>query len=411
MNASTDPALECLHESVLPLILRHLGEGDVVSLALACRSLSRQVPVALGNTKLRMRRKPPGSSCWAIRHSYITHLDVTGLPDFSLSEAEVKLLPKLETLALGRASRLSCLQTAPGAGVSLLKVLDLSHCSDVQGLSGLSHLTALTNLNLQGRESLTDKELTVVAKLPELQLLNLGGCTSLTDKGLTAISALPGLRELSLSRCRGITDQGFLRSLPRMVHLETLDLTHCSISDKGLAALQGLKKLTNLCLAYCRLITDAGMSALGNLQSLQALDAEFCELGSDCLMGLTDLKNLETLGLRGCLDFDDRGLQMLRDFPALTSLNCAFTAVTGTGLHGLPPSLADLNLAFCPLLDHTIPHLRHLPRLQSLNLRSSAITDAGTVPLLEMTSLTLMDLSCCRGVSDARLAILSSLGT
>jgi hypothetical protein len=157
----------------------------------------------------------------------------------------------------------------------------------------------------------------------------------------------------------------------------TLRLRHREqISD---AALTHLGNVGSLSLSCCIGFTDAGLSSLGNLKEIDLLG---CRQLTDT--GLLHLGNLQSLDLTGCRGFTDTGLAYLGN-------------------------LEKINLSYC--------HLCHLG-----NLRSLKFTDAGLAYLGNLKKIDLsfsdqitdaclrhlgnlhLNLTCCRGITDAGLA-------
>ncbi|XP_019511687.1 PREDICTED: leucine-rich repeat-containing protein 29 isoform X1 [Hipposideros armiger] len=183
---------------------------------------------------------------------------------------------------------------------------------------------------------------------------------SLPQEMLTYIlSFLPlsDQKEASLvSRAWYCAAQNALREQPG---LTSLDLSGCSeLSDRALLAVsRGLRHLQHLSLRKLQRLTDAGCTALGGLWELQSLDMAEC-----CLVS---------------------GRELAR---ALGSV------------HGAPPPLASLSLAYCSSLK---PH-RELEH-QALGPKDPSPQPQGS-SLFMLQSLQELDLTACSKLTDASLA-------
>ena len=134
-----------------------------------------------------------------------------------------------------------CSQLKDVSGLSSLmglKQLDLSVCSQLKDVSGLSSLTGLQQLSLSECSQL--KDVSGLSSLTGLQQLYLRGCSELKD--VSGLSNLTGLQQLSLSECSQLKDVSGLSSL---TGLQQLDLSECSqLKDvSGLSSLTGLQQL------------------------------------------------------------------------------------------------------------------------------------------------------------------------
>ncbi len=107
-------------------------------------------------------------------------------------------------------------------------------------------------------KGITDDDLLVLQKLPDLQGLYLRRC-KITDKGLERLQGLTKLKYLYLGNT-AVTDKG-LEYLQGMSRLESLSLVGTQVTDAGLAHLKGLSSLHVLELNKTR-VTEAGIADL-----------------------------------------------------------------------------------------------------------------------------------------------------
>ena len=182
---------------------------------------------------------------------------------------------------------------SPLSGLHALTNLDLSQ-SQFNDLSPLSGLHALTNLNLRNAGGIND--LSPLTGLQALTNLNLEGCYDLTD--LTPLGGLHALTNLDLSNCANLTDLGPISCLHA---LTDLNLARCS-KLTGLNPLSGLHALTNLNLARCSKLTK--VEAIIKLENLEDLNLSDCPNIRDFkkLEGLVRLKELEWIDPVACTE-------------------------------------------------------------------------------------------------------------
>lgn len=150
-----------------------------------------------------------------------------------------------------------------------------------------------------------------------LHALDLSG-TGLPPEALQALGQVAGLRlqELSLHSCRDLSTEAVAALCRLQPGLTSLDLSGCSeLADGALLAVsRGLRHLQHLRLRKLQRLTDAGCTALGGLRKLQSLDMAEC-----CLVSGRELA--QALG----------------------------------SVHGAPPPLASLSLAYCSSLKVSLP--------------------------------------------------------
>lgn len=142
--------------------------------------------------------------------------------------------------------------------------------------------------------SLTDSDITSLARLQNLRYLDFGGGWAVEDAAITDT----GLRELSKL------------DLPLLEHL---DLGHCfSITDSGVAHISTMHSLTLINLFFCDRLTDASLLSLSQMPRLKDLGLMGCDGITDVgLLALVKQESLRWLDLRGCSGITDRGLEHL----------------------------------------------------------------------------------------------------
>ena len=112
----------------------------------------------------------------------------------------------------------------------------------------------------------------------------------------------------------------YLKFLPDLLHLQTLNLSECDVSEKGLAALAPLGELREL-----------NLSRLNQFR----YGTEVQGMGDGCVASIRGLTRLETLSLSGNR-ITDKGLAMIAvQHPALEYLDLDATDVSDAGLEAL----------------------------------------------------------------------------
>jgi serine/threonine protein kinase len=279
-------------------------------------------------------------------------------------------------------------------------------------LGDLGSLSALREIDLHGREDVSDAVIARLQGLVNLCTLDLSGCNRLTDAGLAYLEGLPALTTLKLRNCEWLTDDG-VAHLARIPALQDLDLTSCRVTERGLGQLQAVVSLRRLLLRDCG-VPDAALARLGALASLTELNLS----GSRILTGvglasLAALTALERLDLSGCTAVTDAGLFHLGEIASLAWLDlsgCKGVTDVGLACLGQLASLHTLTLRWCErITDAGIPHLLGFAVLCDLNLRGcSGITESGLGRLAGLSVLEGLDLGQC-DVSDEVLARLRDL--
>ncbi|XP_038828760.1 uncharacterized protein LOC120027798 isoform X3 [Salvelinus namaycush] len=174
-------------------------------------------------------------------------------------------LPSLQTLYLDgtgvREGSLECLavhSTLSALSLAGISVADGNHT--LQIISGLR----LTQLTLPGRHSVTDAGLTFLSRLSLLSELDLTDYTHVTDHGVTQLATMTSLQEL-LELCldrTAVTSRGVASLVTCLPHLQVLSLASTQVGDtvvrRGLVHCAQLFKLN---LSRTR-ITDHGLKFL-----------------------------------------------------------------------------------------------------------------------------------------------------
>jgi len=286
---------------------------------------------------------------------------------------------------------------------------------DAQGLRQLSPLMQLRSLDLQRSVNLQDDAFVVLAEFPKLEELVLVEGV-FTNDALVHLQRLESLQRLDLRSCSAITADG-LKRLEPLRHLQILriggagiddaalevvngletltglTIEDASITDGGLAHLEGLP-LEDLSLARCFGITDESFAAIARLSKLNQLYVRDILVSGSGLGRLASLPQLSTLRLRQTGVGDD-ALEHLASLAALQRLELALCLISDEGLTaiGALPELIQLDVEDNRLSDAGVRHLEGLRALERLSLsKNEAVTDASIETLLRMTKLRELEL-------------------
>ena len=269
----------------------------------------------------------------------------------------------------------------------VVEYLDLSGVStceynpmlSLDGLYNLGKCSRLQYLNLSRLGLVDNTVVKCLRDLPELTELNLQGCHRVT----TYTNLNPRLRSLNLSYCGYINEDkslGILQSLASMEQLEALDLSHNSPLDKEATKFEMLKSMHHL--KYLNLASNFHLTNVDNF--------------------LPD--SLESLNLELCYRVDEASLATaLQRLKRLCSLNLSCVGYTqGTTFECIPPTVEHLACSF----SHrgvSFQHLRHLTRLQTLDVSVNRIMDASGLAQLSLARLRSLTLRRCDGFHVSNL--------
>ncbi len=398
-----------------------------------------------------------------------------GLTDAAL--AHVKGCAQLRELRLGPSQKFGDPGLAHLAGLTGLRLLDLQNTKVTD--AGLGHLKGMVNLevlflrntkitgsglaSVAGMANLTqlyleatkfqDGGLAHLKGLNKLRVFNLVG-TEVTDAGFEHLAALTGLEDLQIGKLPGLKGPG-LKHLKKLTRIKYLNLRGTGITDEGLAHIKELNHLEDLTLPIQ--ITDAGITHLAGLTKLRYLEltdlkdlkgpglkhlqklpnlslnlhgtgitddglahikelthldgltlpVQITDAGLAHLAGLT---RLNFLGIEGLKELKGPGLKYLKNLPKLTSLYLGETGVTDQGL-AVVRDLTQIKSLVLPdrITDAGLAHLKGLTNLETLNLYRTKVTDAGLVHLEGLTNLRQLDLGETRVTNEAVAALRKKL--
>ncbi|KFM25613.1 EIN3-binding F-box protein 1 [Auxenochlorella protothecoides] len=291
-------------------------------------------------------------------------------------------LPDLRSLDLSSCRLLTGEDLGPLAGAAKLTTLRAEHCLGLEGRNALAALgacPALQSLFLCGCRKLDGAALGALRPLRDLRLLSLHGCHGVPglDAGLDAMLAAgppshPCLATLSLQGCDSVSDKG-VAALGRLPALRTLHLSDCAgVEGRGFGAWGAAgddgtaPPLAELHLQNCGAVSDAGAAAVARLASLRELRLKACRaLTEQGLASLAaGLSNLTTLSLQN-MTLTDGGVRPLARLAKLESLELQFWVTALTVLQ----ELTRLDLLYSwQVTDSVLADLAAMPNLRRLNL-------------------------------------------
>ncbi|XP_054478498.1 uncharacterized protein si:ch73-173p19.1 [Anoplopoma fimbria] len=262
-------------------------------------------------------------------------LSQLSLNQTAVTEATLAVLPtcvpqlRLLSIKQTKVSDVSAL-----AELSSLQTLNLDGTSVTE--SSLEHLAThptLSSLSLAGIPVADgDRALQIISGL-KLTQLTLPGRHSVADSGLSFLSRLSVLLELDLTDYTQVTDQG-VRQLSTMSRLKKLSLSNTQVTDAGLPSLRGLLELQELCLDRTA-VTSRGVAELITcLPHLQVLGLASTQVGDTIVRrGLSRCNQLVKLNLSRTR-ITDHGLKFMKHMH-LAQVNLDGTGVSLMGIASL----------------------------------------------------------------------------
>lgn len=219
--------------------------------------------------------------------------------------------------------------------------------------------------------------------MSDLRVLCLEGM-QLNSGHMEAVCSLTQVRRLVLSGSE-FTDEA-KKVIPRLRHLEELNLSHTKTNDDVLVGLES-DQLLVLNLAFTN-VTDATLIRLKGTPSLVKLMLMGDSITDAGLKGLPALKRLQFLILHETR-ITDAGIAELAKFPELWLLSLSQTQVSAAGLRKLRTlrSLRSLYLDGVRITEAEIKELVEFAQLEYLSLKETKIDDAGFRQLGKMKSL------------------------
>jgi Leucine-rich repeat (LRR) protein len=227
-------------------------------------------------------------------------------------------------------------------------------------------------LNLYYAEYITEDGIAPLKGWTRLQRLNLRG-TKVTSKVFEHLAHLTSLRSLDLANSQ-IDDEGF-EHLASLTHLEEIAIGGNRLTGAALPLLKLSPSLRKLDVGGIQRV-DSGLWGVplteANLQQIAALTG----LRSLILSGA----NLSDFGTDRPARSQLRDLSMLKMLVNLETLDLSNTPVSDDALEALRtlPKLRELRLGLAANIhDRSVPVLLDMPRLESVYLAGSGLTEQG----------------------------------
>lgn len=262
-------------------------------------------------------------------------LSQLSLNQTAVTEATLVVLPTcVPQLRLLSIKQTKVRDVSALAQMSSLQTLNLDGTGVTE--SSLEHLAshpALSALSLAGI-NVTDgnQALQIISGL-KLTQLTLPGRHSVTDSGLSFLSRLSLLLELDLTDYTQVTDQG-VSQLSTMTRLKKLSLSNTQVTDAGLPPLRGLQELQELCLDRTAVTSRGVADLITCLPHLQVLGLASTRVGDTVVRrGLIRCNQLVKLNLSRTR-ITDHGLKFLKHMH-LAQVNLDGTGVSLMGIANL----------------------------------------------------------------------------
>lgn len=213
------------------------------------------------------------------------------------------------------------------------------------------------------------------------------------DETLIALASLPtGIRRLCLCNTR-VSDTG-IASLASLTDLVDLNVSATAATDIGVAHIVNLTALEVLDLSYTD-ITDRALKVLSvfpRLNCLRIRGTQATPEGLRHLLNLPVLRDIDASRLQGN---GDACAIILANMPSLESLCIDGADLSGTGIGAFVghEGLRHLTAVANPIFDEDVVALQRIPRLETVDLSQTMISDASIDSLAACTGLRRLDVS------------------
>ncbi|MDP1586330.1 MAG: hypothetical protein Q8M07_01190, partial [Prosthecobacter sp.] len=207
----------------------------------------------------------------------------------------------------------------------------------------IGKFASLATLHLDSITALNDATLPALAPLTKLTALGLGR-TSVTGSGFTALRDLTELQILHVAEEAPISAEGLATIVATFPKLEELSLGKGALLNAAdFRPLTGLKSLKTL-RANLPALDDAALAEIAHITSLETFYTQNTAVTPQGVVALKPLKFLTKLGVPLCRNIDDSAIPVLKDFKGLKELDIRSTAITEAGIVELRKALPSCNL-------------------------------------------------------------------
>lgn len=257
-------------------------------------------------------------------------LNQTAVTEATL-EALASYVPQLRVLSIKQTkvshvtalSQMCSLQTLSLDGTGVTEA----------SLEHLSNHPTLSSLSLAGIPVTDGNHTLQIISGLKLKQLTLPGRHCVTDTGISALSSLTLLAELDLTDYTQVTDQG-VSQLSSLTRLKKLSLSNTQVSDAGLPSLRGLQELQDLCLDRTAVTSRGVADLIVCLPHLQVLGLASTSVGDNVVRrGIIRCNHLVKINLSRTR-ITDHGLKFLKHMH-LAQVNLDGTGVTLLGIANL----------------------------------------------------------------------------
>ncbi len=202
-----------------------------------------------------------------------------------------------------------------------------------------------------------------------------------------------------------------LRTLGASTRLEALETWGRSVSDGELDGILTIATLKRL--GVSGRISDSGFRRLHDLHALSSLSLSFARISGPTYLEIAKLKGLHEADLSDThvTDADFEQLAANADFASrLKSLAMQNTRVSDAGLHSLD-RLANLKILVLPgaTTDAGIEHLTRLSALEVLDASGTRVSSTGLRAVASLPKLRSLDLSWT-AITDDAAPLLAKMG-
>ncbi|PQO36577.1 hypothetical protein [Blastopirellula marina] len=225
-------------------------------------------------------------------------------------------------------------------------------------------LRSLETLQL-GSETLDDEAIEALVQIPKLQRLILKN-TEITPQQLHRLAESRSIESIWLEQ--SCTTDDHLLELQHFPNLSQVQIWDSPATDTGLESLVAIKNLTDLAIVKMPEATDRSFSQLQKAKRLQSLTLSGTQMTDQSLRAIGQLTGLQHLSIGSSMaqrGVTSDGISQLKFHTAMTTLE-----LTGSAID-----------------DRSIETICSLPRLETLVLNNTAVTDQGIVPLKSASSL------------------------
>ncbi|XP_071340975.1 uncharacterized protein [Trachinotus anak] len=326
----TDSGLSILSSLVR---LQYLNLASCSKLTDSClqhiRGLKNLCFLSLDQTKvtdagmvLYLQSAPSCLSQLSLNQTAVTEATLVVLPT-CVPQLRLLSIKQTKVEDVSALAELSSLQTLNLDGTGVTEV----------SLKYLATLPSLSSLSLAGIPVADGNHALQIISGLKLTHLTLPGRHSVKDSGLSYLSDLSLLSELDLTDYTQVTDQG-VKQLSNMMRLKKLSLSNTQVTDAGLPSLCGLQELQELCLDRTAVTSRGVAELIVCLPHLQVLGLASTQVGDTVVRkGLIRCSQLVKLNLSRTR-ITDHGLKYLKHM-RLAQVNLDGTGVSLMGIASL----------------------------------------------------------------------------